>query len=77
MGIHGPTFLSPKWLILVMYLHQGLSQNVGLFFIFEPILLAGFLTKFWFFRTRNPPLSLFLAVLAVVFSQFCSTCYLI
>ena len=50
---------------------QGLSQKVGFFFIFEPVLLA-FLTKCWLFQTRNPPLSLFLAFLAVVFSQFCS-----
>ena len=71
MGIDGHTFVPKKWLIFTS-LGQGLSQKVGLFLIFDPILQAGFLTKCWFFQSRNPPSSLFLAFLVVVFSQFCS-----
>ena len=47
-------------------LDQGLSQNVGFFLIFEPILRAGFFDKMFALS-----LFLFLAFLAVVFSQFC------
>ena len=53
-------------------LGQGLSQKVGFFLIFEPILRTGFFDKCWLFQTRNLPSPLFLAFLAVVFSQFCS-----
>ena len=60
--------LSPK----VANLGQGLSQKAGFFLIFEPLLQADFLTKYWLFQTRNLLLYLFLAFLAVAFSQFCS-----
>ena len=52
-------------------INQGWRSDMG---IDGPtlILRAGFLTKCWLFQTRNPPLSLFLAIVAVVFSQFCS-----
>ena len=33
--------------------------------------LSCFFSKCWLFQTRNPPLSLFLAVFDVAFSQFC------
>ena len=44
MGIDGPTFLPKKWLVFTS-LREGLSQKVGVFFIFEPILPVGFLNK--------------------------------
>ena len=69
MGTNGPTLCPKKWLIFTN-LGQGLSQKVGFFLLFEPILQAWFLTKCWLFQTRSPPLSLFLAVLAVVFHNF-------
>ena len=54
------------------YLGQGLSANSWLFLNFLTNFTSWLsLTKCWLFQTRNPPLSLFLAVLAVVFSQFC------
>ena len=59
--------LSQKWLI-VTNLDHGLSRNVGFFFISEPILRAGFFNK----MLALSPLSLFLAFLTAVFSQFCS-----
>ena len=37
-----------------------------------PFYELAFLTKCWLFQTRNPPLSLFLAFLGIVFTQFCS-----
>ena len=70
MWINGPP-LSQKWLIFTN-LGQGLSEKLCFFLIFYPILGAGFLTKCYLFQTRNPPLSFFLASVAVVFSQFCS-----
>ena len=62
--------LSQNWLIFTD-LGQGLSQKVGYFLVFKSTLRAGFLAKCWLFQTRNPPLSLFLAFLTVVFPQSC------
>ena len=71
MRTDGATFVPKKWLIFTN-LGQRLSQKVGFFLLFEPILLAGFLTKCCHFHTRNPSLTLFPAAFAVVFSKFCS-----
>ena len=64
-----------------------LSQKVAIFYYFGSMFVLkswlflkffsqfyelAFLTKCWLFQTRNLPLSLFLAFLTVVFSQFCS-----
>ena len=68
----GLMVLCPKKWLIFTNLGQGLSQKLGFFIVFEPILRAGFLTKCWLFQTRNPPLFLFLAFMAVVFTQFCS-----
>ena len=57
MRIDGPP---KKWLI-VTNLGQSLSQTIGFFLNFEPILRAGIFDKCWLFQTRNPPLSVFLA----------------
>ena len=65
----------------------SLSQKVAIFYqfgsrfvlksllfldFFSQFYKLAFLTKCWLFQTRNPPLSLCLAILDVVFSQFCS-----
>ena len=63
--------LSPK-VAIFYYLDQVGPKKVGFFLIFSQFYKLGFLTKCWLFQTRNPPLSLFLVFLAVVFSQFCS-----
>ena len=71
MGIDGPTFV-PKSGYFFTNLGQGLFSKVGFFLIFIQFYELAFLTKCWFFQTRNLLLSLFLAFFAVVFSQFCS-----
>ena len=71
MGIDGPTFVPKSGyfsLIWVKVCPQKLAFS-EFFSQFSGEL--AFLTKCWLFQTRNPPLSLFLAFLAVVFSQFC------
>ena len=69
MGTDGPTF-APKG--ADFYLGQSLSEKVGFLKFLSQLYELNFLTKCWLFQTRNPPLSLFLAFLAVVLSQFCS-----
>ena len=53
-------------------LGQSLSEKVGFFKFLSQFYELTFLTKCWLFQTKNPLLSLFLAFLAVVLSQFCS-----
>ena len=53
-------------------LGQGFSQKLAFSQFLSQFYELAFLTKCWLFQTRNPPFSLFLAFLAVVFSQFCS-----
>ena len=67
--------LCPKELFYFTNLGQGLSQKVGFFLTFEPIFELAFPAKGWLVRTRNPPLSLLLAFLAIVFSQFTQILY--
>ena len=62
------------WELMVPPLSQKMAnfyyfkpQKVGFLLILKPILRFGF-----FDMTRNPPLSLFLALLTIVFSLFCS-----
>ena len=63
--------LSQKWLIFTN-LGSGLSQKVGFFLSFEPMLRAGFNNKMLVRSNKIPSsLALFLAFLALVFSQFC------
>ena len=70
MGIDGPTFV-PKSGYFFTNFGQGLSSKVVFFLIFSQFYELALWTKCWLFQTRNPLLSLFLAFLAVVFSQFC------
>ena len=51
-------------------LGQGLSQKVDVFLILSQVYELAFSTKCRFFQTKNPPLSLFLAFLAVAFHNF-------
>ena len=68
MGIDGPTFV-PKSSYFFTNLGQGLSSKVGSFLNFLANFMSWlFLTKCWHFQTRNAPVSLLLAFLAVVFS---------
>ena len=72
MGIDGPIFV-PKSGYFFTNFSQGLSSKVDIFLIFfSQFYELAFLTKCWLFQTRNPPLSLLLAFLAIVFLQFCS-----
>ena len=71
MGIDGPTFV-PKSGYFLPILVKVCPQKLAFSLLFGQFYEMAFLTKCWFFQTRNPPLSLFLAFLAVVFSQFCS-----
>ena len=61
--------LSQKVAILTK-LGYGLSQKVRFSLTFEAILRADFFDKMLALSNKNPPLSLFLAFLAGVFSQF-------
>ena len=69
MEIVRPSFV-PKSGYFITNLGRCFSQKVGILLIFKLILRAVFLTKCLLFQTRNQPLSLPLAFLAVVFSQF-------
>ena len=53
-------------------LGQSLSQKVGFFLIFEPILRAGFLEKMLALSNKKSTFVLASVFLAVVFSLFCS-----
>ena len=62
MDIDGPTFdLCPKKRPVFINLGQGLSQKVVSFLISSKLYDLAFQTKCWLFRTRNTPLSLFMA----------------
>ena len=65
MGIDGPTF-GYFLLIWVKVCPQKFAFSKFVSQFYELAILI----KSWLFQTRNPPLSLFLAFLAVVFSQF-------
>ena len=68
MGIDGPTFVPKSDQFLLIQVKVCLNTLAFSSFLSQFYELA-FLTKF---QTKNPPLSLFLAFLAVVFSQFYS-----
>ena len=70
MGIDGPTFVPKRGYFLLIWVKSWLFLN----FLANFYELTFFI-KCWLFQTRNPPLSLFLAFLAVVFSQFCSNIF--
>ena len=59
----------PKWLIFTN-LGQGLSQKVGFFLIFEPILRAGFFDKMLALSNKKSTFVLVSGFLAVLFSHF-------
>ena len=63
--------LCPKKWLIFSKLGQRLSQKVGFFLTFWPILPAGFFDKILSLSNKKP-LTLFLAFLPVVFSQFSS-----
>ena len=76
MGIDGPTFV-PKsgYFLFGIYIWVKVwvkvcPQKLAFSEFFSQFYELAFLTKCWLIQTRNPPLSLFLAFLAVVFSQF-------
>ena len=71
MGIDGPTFV-PKSGYFLPILVKVCPQKLAFSYFFGQFYELAFLSKCWLFQTRNLPLSLFLALLAVVFSQFCS-----
>ena len=54
----------------ILTMIEGSSQKLAFSYFLSQFYELAFLTKCWLFQTRNPPLSLFLAFLAVVFSQF-------
>ena len=65
MGTDGATF-APKMGLIFTNWGQSLSGKVGFLKFLNQLYELTFLTKCWFFHTRNPPLSLFLAFLAAV-----------
>ena len=71
MGIDGPTFV-PKSGYFLLILFKVCPQKLAFSQFFSQFYELAFLTNCWLFQTRNPPLSLFLAFLAVVVLQFCS-----
>ena len=71
MGIDGPTFV-PKSGFFLPILVKVCPQKLAFPQFFHQFYELAFLTKCWLFQTRNPPLSLFLAFLAVIFAQFFS-----
>ena len=70
MGIDGPTFVPKSSYFLLIWV-KVYPQKLAFSFFFSQFYELAFLTKCWHFQTRSPPVSLFLAFLAVVFSQFC------
>ena len=69
MEIDGPTFV-PKSGYFLPILVKVCPQKLAFSSFFGQFYELAFLTKCWLFQTRNPPLSLFLAFLAVVFHNF-------
>ena len=67
MEIDDPTFV-PKSGYFFAILGHGSSQKVSFFLLLNHFYELAYQTICWLFRTRNPPLPLFLAV---AFSQFC------
>ena len=72
MGIEGPTFVPKSGYFFLLIWVKVRPQKLAFSYFFSQLYELAFLTKCWLFQTRNPPLSLFLAFLAVVFSQCCS-----
>ena len=72
MGIDGPTFVPKSGHFSLIWVNVCPQKLLFLDFFSQFYELA-FWTECWLFQTRNPPLSLFLAFLAVIFSQFCSS----
>ena len=70
-GTNGPTFVPKGGYFLLIWV-KVCPQKLAFSQFFSQFYELAFLTKCWLFQTRNPPLSLFLASLAVVFSKFCS-----
>ena len=62
--------LSQKWLFF-SNLGQGLSQNVGFFFIIYPILKDGFLDKIIALSNKKSTFVLVYGFLTIVLSQLC------
>ena len=71
MGIDGPTFVPKSGYFLLIWV-KVCPQKLAFSQFFSQFYELASLIKCWLFQTRNPPLSLLLAFLAVVFSQFCS-----
>ena len=71
MEIDGPAFVPESDYFLLIRGKVCLKKLAFSYFLTQFYELA-FLIKYSFFQTRNPPLSLCLAFLTVVFSQFCS-----
>ena len=71
IGIDGPTFVPKSGYFLLIWV-KVCPQKLAFSQFFSQFHELASLIKCWLFQTRNPPLSLFLAFLAVVFSQFCS-----
>ena len=64
--------LSQKSGYFLLFWVKVCPQKLAFSLFFSQFYEVAFLTKCWLFQMRNPPLSLFLAFLAVVFSKFCS-----
>ena len=71
MWINGPIFVPKRGYFLLIWV-KVCPQKLAFLDFFSQFYKLAFLTKCWLFQTRNPPLSLFLAILDVVFLQFCS-----
>ena len=71
MRIDGPTFVPKSGDFLLIWV-KVCPQKLAFSRFFSQFYDLAFLTKWWLFQTRNPSLTLFLAFLDVVFSQFCS-----
>ena len=69
MGIDGPTFVPKRGYFLPIWVKVGLKK-LAFSYYFSQFYELTFQTKCWLFQARNPPLSLFLAFLTVVFLQF-------
>ena len=68
--INGPTFVPKSGYFLLIWV-KVCPQMLAFSQFFSQFYMLAFLTKCWLFQTKNPPMYLFLAFLAVVFSQFC------
>ena len=69
MEIDGSHLCPKRWLIFTN-LGPGLSQQVDLFLIFEPILRAGFFDKMLALSNKKNTFVLVFGFFAIVFSKF-------